>query len=167
MTTGKRPRPKPLPPDTRKDDGTQLKRLRRLCLSMPGAIEKISHGEPTFFTPKRVFAMFANNHHGDGHVAVWLPVGPGAQDALIEEAPQIFFRPPYVRPAGWIGVEMARLDDDWLGSLVREAFQLMAVRDRQPGARNPSSSPGEASAPDRGERRGRPESRRPRGRPRR
>jgi hypothetical protein len=167
MTTGKRLRPKPLPPDKRKDDGTQLKRLRRLCLSMAGAIERISHGEPTFFTPKRVFAMFANNHHGDGHVAVWLPVGPGVQDALIEEAPQIFFRPPYVGPAGWIGVEMSGLDDDWLGSLVREAFQLMAVRDRQPRARNPSSSPGEASALDRGERRGQLESRRPRGRPRR
>jgi hypothetical protein len=56
------------------------------CLSLPGAIEKISHGEPTFFTPKRVFAMFANNHHDDGHIAVWLPVGPGIQEALIEEA---------------------------------------------------------------------------------
>jgi hypothetical protein len=33
---------------------------------IPGTIEKLSHGEPTFFTPKRVFAMFAENHHGDG-----------------------------------------------------------------------------------------------------
>jgi hypothetical protein len=70
--------------------------------------------------------MFANNHHDDGHVAVWLPAGPGVQDAVIEEAPQIFFRPPYVGPAGWIGVEMARIDDDWLGSLIREAFHLAA-----------------------------------------
>ena len=61
----------------RKDDGTQIKRLRRLCLSIPGTMEKLSHGEPTFFTPRRVFAMFANNHHDDGHVAAWLPAGPG------------------------------------------------------------------------------------------
>ena len=136
MTPAKRPRPKPSPANHRKDDGTQLTRLRRLCLSIPGAIEKVSHGEPTFFTPKRVFAMFANNHHGDGHVAVWLPVGPGEQDALIEEAPQIFFRPPYVGPAGWIGVELSKVDDRWLGSLIREAFQLMAMKDRQAGSRN-------------------------------
>ena len=123
---------------TRKDDGTQLTRLRRLCLSIPGTIEKISHGEPTFFTPKRVFAMFANNHHDDGHVAVWLPAGSGVQDALIEEAPKIFFRPPYVGPAGWIGVEMAGIDDDWLGSLIREAFDLVAAKDRVAGLRKSS-----------------------------
>ena len=98
-------------------------------------MEKISHGEPTFFTPKRVFAMFSNNHHGDGHVAVWLPAGPGVQDALVEEAPQIFFTPPYVGPSGWIGVEMSQIDDDWLGSLIREAFQLMVAKDRGTAAR--------------------------------
>jgi hypothetical protein len=115
MASGKRARPTFLPA-SRKDDGTQLKRLRRLCLAIPGAMESLSHGEPTFFTPKRVFAMFANNHHDDGHIAVWLPVGPGVQDALIGEAPQIYFRPPYVGTAGWIGVEMSEVDNDQLGS---------------------------------------------------
>ena len=133
MPTGKRARPKSLPAGL-KDDGTQLKRVRRLCLSIPGTMEKISHGEPTFFTPLRVFAMFANNHHDDGHVAVWLPAGPGVQDALIKEAPQIYFRPPYVGPAGWIGVEMSKVDDDRLGSLIREAFHLMVAKDRRAGS---------------------------------
>ena len=40
---------------------------------MPETSEKLSHGEPTFFVRKKVFAMFANNHHKDGHVAVWIP----------------------------------------------------------------------------------------------
>jgi len=133
MTTKKRARPISIPAG-REDDGTQLERLRRLCLSIPGTMEKISHGEPTFFTPKRVFAMFANNHHDDGHVAVWLPAAAGVQEAMIEDAPQIFFRPPYVGPAGWIGVEMAGIDDDWLGSLIREAFHLVA-KDRAAGPR--------------------------------
>jgi hypothetical protein len=134
MATGKRTVRKPQPA-SRKDDGTQLKRLRRLCLSIPGAMEKISHGEPTFFTPKRVFAMFANNHHNDGHIAVWLPAAPGVQASLIEEAPEIYFRPPYVGPAGWIGVELSEIEDDWLGSLIREAFSLMAAKDGAAGSR--------------------------------
>ena|SRR5436190_22234882 len=121
----------------RKDDGTQIKRLRRLCLSIPGTMEKLSHGEPTFFTPRRVFAMFANNHHDDGHVAAWLPAGSGVQHALIDEAPQIYFRPPYVGPAGWIGVELSKVDDDLLGSLIREAYQLIVAKDR--GAKRVSS----------------------------
>jgi hypothetical protein len=123
---------------TRRDDGRQIKRLRRLCLSLPGTIEKISHGEPTFFTPKRVFAMFANNHHDDGHIAVWLPAGPGVQEALIEEASEIFFRPPYVGPSGWVGVELSKIDDDWLETLIRSAFQQMTAKDRQARSRRPS-----------------------------
>ena len=45
--------------------------------------EKLSHGEPTFFVRKNVFAMFANNHHNDGHIAVWIPAEPGAQASLV------------------------------------------------------------------------------------
>jgi hypothetical protein len=124
---------------SRKDDGSQLRRLRRLCLSIPGTTEKISHGEPTFFTPKRVFAMFANNHHGDGHIAAWLPAGPGVQAALIAESPEIYFRPPYVGTAGWIGVELSKIDDDRLGSLIREAFNVISEKDRAAGAKKPST----------------------------
>src|SRR5215475_13905463 len=108
-----------------KDNGTQIKRLRRICLSIPGTIEKISHGEPTFFSPKRVFAMFANNHHGDGHIAVWLPAVAGVQTALIEENPEIYFRPPYVGAGGWVGVELSKVDDEQLGTLIREAFRFI------------------------------------------
>jgi hypothetical protein len=110
------------------DHGTQLNRVRGICTSIPGTIEKISHGEPTFFTPKRVFVMFANNHHDDGHVAVWIPAAPGVQAALIEEAPGVYFRPPYVGVSGWVGVELAGVDDAQLGALIREAFRVVAVR---------------------------------------
>jgi hypothetical protein len=106
-------------------EGRQLERVRRICNSIPGTTEKLSHGAPTFFSPRRVFAMFVNNHHGDGHVAVWIPAAPGVQAALIEEAPDTYFRPPYVGPSGWVGVELARVDDDQLGALIREAFRLV------------------------------------------
>jgi len=112
-------------PAPKLDRGKQLQRVRKICSSIPGTIEKISHGEPTFFTPKRVFAMFSNNHHGDGHVAVWIPAASGVQEALIAEAPDTYFRPPYVGVSGWVGVELSKVDDEQLGALIREAFQLM------------------------------------------
>ena len=105
--------------------GAELKRVRSICSSIPGTIEKVSHGAPTFFTPNRVFAMFANNHHGDGHVALWLPAAPGVQAALIEEAPEIYFRPPYVGVSGWVGVEVSKVDDEQLGALIREGFRII------------------------------------------
>ena len=117
-------------PAPKLDKGIQLDRIRRVCGSIPGTLEKISHGEPTFFTPKRVFTMFANNHHGDGHVAVWIPAAPGVQAALIEEAPDTYYRPPYVGVSGWVGVELSRVDDDQLGALIREAFRLVTAKTR-------------------------------------
>jgi hypothetical protein len=125
-------------PAPKLDDGTQLARLRRICTSIPGTVEKVSHGEPTFFTPKRVFAMFANNHHADGHVAVWLPAAAGVQAALIAEAPETYFRPPYVGVSGWVGVELSKVDDEQLGALIREAFRLIDMKNAASRRSKPS-----------------------------
>jgi hypothetical protein len=109
----------------------QLQRVRRICLGMPGATEKRSHGEPTFFVNNGVFAMFSNNHHHDGHVAVLLPASPGLQEALIEEAPQAYYRPPYVGGSGWIGVELDQVDDEALAAHVRTAWQIITNKKKK------------------------------------
>lgn len=95
---------------------------------MPGATEKLSHGAPTFFAQKDkgVFAMFVNNHHNDGHVAVWIPAAPGFQEAMIRSSPKTFFRPPYVGVKGWVGVELDQVGDEELSSLIQEAWRLAA-----------------------------------------
>jgi hypothetical protein len=110
----------------------QLARVRKVCASIPGTIAKLSHGEPTFFTPKRVFAMFAGNHHGDGRIAVWLPAAPGVQAGLIAESPDTYFRPPYVGTSGWVGVELSKVDDDQLRALIREAFRIVNAKSARP-----------------------------------
>lgn len=106
----------------------QIDRVRKLALALPGASEKLSHGEPTFFVAKRVFVMFANNHHSDGHTAIWIPVPTGAQADMITDAPQIYFKPPYVGVKGWVGVELPKIADDALTELIRQAWQLTAPR---------------------------------------
>ena len=60
----------------------QLERVRCICSILPETTEKLSHGEPTFFVKNKVFVMFADNHHNDGHIAVWLPVPAGFQSTL-------------------------------------------------------------------------------------
>ena len=106
----------------------QVERVRRLCLARPGTSEKLSHGEPTFFVGKKVFVMFANNHHNDGHIAVWLPVPPGMQSSLIESDPDTFFKPPYVGHRGWVGIELARIDDADLDFHIQVAWELIAPK---------------------------------------
>ena len=103
-----------------------VERVRRICLSLPETTEKLSHGEPTFFVRKKVFAMCSINHHDDGHVAVTVPAAIGIQEALIKEAPKKFYRPPYVGVRGWIGIELDRVSDKELALHVREAWRLIA-----------------------------------------
>ena len=103
-----------------------VERVRKVCLSLPEASEKLSHGEPTFFVRKRVFAMCSINHHHDGHIAVVIPAAIGVQAALIEELPKKFYRPPYVGHAGWVGIELPRISDRELAAHVKEAWKLIA-----------------------------------------
>ncbi len=103
-----------------------IARVRGLCLSLPDTSERVSHGEPTFFVAKRVFVMFADNHHDDGHVAVWVPAPPGVQEQLIASDPRTYFRPPYVGVRGWVGIELGRVSDSALAFHVQAAWDLVA-----------------------------------------
>ncbi len=106
----------------------QLERVRKICFTLPETSERLSHGEPTFFVRKRVFAMFSNNHHNDGHIAVWLPAPTGLQETLIETDPDTFYKPPYVGVRGWIGVELDRISDEDLAFHIRDGWRLVAPK---------------------------------------
>jgi predicted DNA-binding protein (MmcQ/YjbR family) len=110
-------------------DDAAIRKLRAICMALPEANEKTSHGEPTWFAGKgKVFAMLDNHHHGSPHLAVWLPQTPDGQLTLLEENPARFFRPPYVGPKGWIGVVLDTSPDwDEVASLVRESYRLVAT----------------------------------------
>ena len=47
---------------------------------------------------------------------------------MIGDAPETFFRPPYVGCRGWIGVELGRIGDDELLALVRTAWRIVAPK---------------------------------------
>ena len=103
-----------------------VERVRHICLSLPETWEKLSHGEPTFFVGKKVFAMCSINHHNDGNIAVVIPAAIGLQAMLIETAPEKFYKPPYVGSAGWVGIRLDRVRDRELALHLREAWRLIA-----------------------------------------
>ena len=101
--------------------------VREVCLWLPEAQEKRSHGMPTFHVRNKNFAMFSVNHHGSGKVAFWLNAPDGAQAFYCEAEPEHYFRPPYVGPRGWLGVNLDRgLDWSQIAGLVREAYEKSA-----------------------------------------
>ena len=117
--------PAPRKPATR---AQVLARLRAICLALPEAQERLSHGEPTWFAGKgKVFAMLDDHHHGAEHISVWLPAGLGAQEALVDSDPKRYFRPPYVGGSGWVGVTLdTRPDWSSVAWLVEQAYRHVA-----------------------------------------
>ena len=113
-----------MPPDP-------LIRLRAICLARPETMEKLSHGEPTFFVKKKVFAMHASaaNHHGAGRPAVWIKAMPTNQELVIRDDPARYFKPPYVGPSGWIGVWLDKRPP-WsaIEALIDDGFRQVAPR---------------------------------------
>jgi predicted DNA-binding protein (MmcQ/YjbR family) len=82
--------------------------VRELCLAFPEVEEFESHGSPNFRARKgKVFAVWALNHHGDGHVGLWLATPALEQSRLLASSKHLF-KPPYVGPSGWIGIELNR-----------------------------------------------------------
>jgi hypothetical protein len=105
-----------------------IERVRKICMALPEATEKLSHGEPTWFAGK-VFAMFDDHHHGSPHASLWLPAPFGAQETLVAADPERFFRPPYVGHKGWVGVVLDT-GPDWetVADLVLDAYRVVAPR---------------------------------------
>jgi hypothetical protein len=106
-----------------------LEKVRKIIAAWPETAERLSHGAPTWWGGKKTFASFANNHHGDGRVALWCKASFDQQAELVEQDPEIFFVPPYVGPSGWIGIRLDR-DVDWdtVASLLEEGYRLVAPR---------------------------------------
>ena len=126
----------------------QLERVRRICLSLPETTERLSHGEPTFFVRGKVFVTFADNHHNDGHIAVWIPVPSGFQSAFIEADPETYFKPPYVGVRGWVGIELARISDKDLTFQIQTAWELLAPKGLVAKARTERETSASLQKPD-------------------
>ncbi len=108
-----------------------LTRVRSICLALPEATEQIAWGEPTFRVRKKIFAMFADSHHGDGRIALWCNAPLGVQEILVRSDPGKFFVPPYVGVKGWIGIVLDRTDDAEVRELVVQSYCLIAPRKLQ------------------------------------
>ena len=109
---------------------TPLDRVRELCLSLPETSERLSHGQPSFFIrEKKTFVMYLDDHHGDGRLALWLAAPEGMQQALVESAPEHYFRPPYVGHRGWLGVRLDRaLDWEAIAGAIEDAYLTVAPK---------------------------------------
>lgn len=115
-----------------------LGRLRAVCLALPGAEERVSHGRPVFSCGPtgRVFAVYGGGvkvrpgeHEPHDH-AVLVKVDPVELPAL--DGDGRFFVPAYYGPAGWRGHDLDAPGVDWaeVAELVDASYRLVATRRR-------------------------------------
>jgi hypothetical protein len=104
-------------------------RIRAICLALPGATERQSHGSPAFFAGKQFVMLWPDGHHDHEFPHLWCAAPPGAQEHQVATEPDRFFRPPYVGGRGWLGVRLDH-DVDWdeLAHICEEAFRSVAPR---------------------------------------
>jgi hypothetical protein len=104
-------------------------RVRAICLALPEATERLSHGVPAFFVGKQFVALWPDGHHDHQFAQLWCAAPQGVQEELVTTEPERFFRPPYVGGRGWLG---ARLDGDvdWeeVAAICEEAFRTVAPK---------------------------------------
>src|SRR4030095_1824045 len=107
---------------------TPVQRLRKICLALPEATEKIAWGEPTWRVRGKLFAQLDDHHRAAALLAVCRPAPLGEQEAMIFTDPERFFRPPYVGPRGWVGVRIDRRPN-WtqVATLVEQAYRQGAA----------------------------------------
>jgi predicted DNA-binding protein (MmcQ/YjbR family) len=125
------------------DSSPAIRRLRDLCLALPGAFEKEAWGECTFrVTGGSMFAM-TDSHHGDRkHFAVWVKATPMVQEILVNADAKRFFIPAYVGSKGWVGVRLDyKVDWEELGEILKDAYELSAPKRRRAAASKEPSAP--------------------------
>lgn len=113
------------------DSDPVLVKLRAICLDLPGADVKVSHGRPAFFT-KKIFAGYGavlKGKHDSGRYDQALVFMPSPDEAAALEQDDRFFTPAYWGPYGWMGLDLSgKVDWQEVTELVEESYRLTAPK---------------------------------------
>jgi predicted DNA-binding protein (MmcQ/YjbR family) len=99
-----------------------LARLRKICLALPGAIETVSFGHPTFKVNGKTFSVFEEYK---GELGICVKIEKELQGIFLDDSR--FFRTPYIGKHGWVTlrVHAARLNWTEVKDLVRGSYRLV------------------------------------------
>lgn len=92
-----------------------LERVAELAMALPEAEARSTFGSPGWGIARgKYFAHFSDRRHGSEHIALIVKTsGVDEMEALIEQAPDRYFRPPFYGASGWVGIVLDRKDLAW------------------------------------------------------
>ena len=106
-----------------------LLKIRQICLNFPETEERLNHGMPAFAVKNRSAFVFVQESKQRNSASIWFKALREVQEELIEQDPDRFFAPPYLGPAGWVGLRLD-IDLDWseVAQAMEEAWRLVAPK---------------------------------------
>jgi predicted DNA-binding protein (MmcQ/YjbR family) len=101
------------------------KKLRTICMRLPGAAEGLSFGHPTFRVEKKIFLVMEEYK---SELGICLKVGKLLQGVFLEDSR--FFSTPYIGKHGWVTLRVHAAPLDWneIRQLVKGSYQLVAPK---------------------------------------
>jgi predicted DNA-binding protein (MmcQ/YjbR family) len=98
--------------------------VRAIAMGLPEAEEIVTwETDITFRVRAKIFAI-----GGEGSDSVSIKATPATQAELIDRDSATFRPSAYVGRFGWVTVDLGRIDDDLLRSLLTEAWRLTAPK---------------------------------------
>ena len=101
-----------------------LKKIRKICLSLPDTKETMTWGKPHFRVGEKIFAGYGEEN-GTRTVGFKLEM---AHAGLVVQVPG-FSRAPYVGHKGWVSLETDSVKDwDEVREMILESYRLIAPK---------------------------------------
>jgi predicted DNA-binding protein (MmcQ/YjbR family) len=101
-----------------------LKRLRKVCLSLPETSETVKWGHPTFVAGQKMFAVLDEYR---GRPCIAFRTDPLRQAELLRD-PR-FYAAPYAAAHGWVCMHAdRRLDWRYVSELLRGSYRMAALK---------------------------------------
>lgn len=95
-----------------------LEQLRARALALPETCEQDSFGSAGFRVGEgksgKYFAYFSDRPHGHDRIAMLVKTsGMDELSALVEDQPEVYFKPAFYGASGWVGIILDRPELDW------------------------------------------------------
>lgn len=110
-------------------------KVGELALALPGTFPQTSHGSPGWKVGtqnnSKFFGIMWNRHHGEEAVGVLVKCsGQEEMAELIDNQPELYFRPAYYGPSDWVGIKLDRPRVDWghVADRLAQSWELVAPR---------------------------------------
>jgi hypothetical protein len=112
------------------DADARRQRFVAICSTFPETTIEVLREHIAIRIRKKIYAYYLFDHHGDGKIAIWCKSTMSDQQQLIRDDPEVFFKPPYVGPRGWVAMRIDTHHVDWntVKELALRAYQEAAPR---------------------------------------